>query len=78
MPTAGPGTKIPKADAAPAAAGVPAACNTASVTPACLRALYGTDTYKPAPVKGKSDVFVAGFIGQSEHKSAGLNSLELD
>lgn len=46
----------------------PASCSTAKVTPACLRNLYGTVNYKPAP-GSTVDVFVAGFIGQSFSQS---------
>lgn len=54
------------ADTAAKATGkdVPSSCDTSGVTPACLRDLYGTASYTPTNVKGKTDVFIAGFIGQ--------------
>ena len=47
-----------------AARAAPSSCNTAQVTPACLRDLYGTTSYTPSPVSGQTDVGVLGFIGQ--------------
>lgn len=40
-------------------------CNTASVTPTCLRQYYGTYNYTPKAVDGITDIFIAGFIGQN-------------
>ncbi|MCO5596092.1 hypothetical protein L7F22_050151 [Adiantum nelumboides] len=40
-------------------------CNTAGVTPTCLRQYYGTYNYTPSAVNGVTDVFIAGFIGQN-------------
>ncbi|PWN33128.1 subtilisin-like protein, partial [Meira miltonrushii] len=40
-------------------------CNTAGVTPTCLRQYYGTYNYTPTAVNGITDVFIAGFIGQN-------------
>lgn len=42
-------------------------CSTSAVTPTCLRQYYGSYGYTPKAVSGVNDIFVAGFIGQSQY-----------
>ena len=46
----------------------PAACNTSNVTPACLRAFYGTDTYKVQSA-GKNKIGLTDYLMESNNRS---------
>ena len=63
-------TPGPQVGAAPAAGdgSVGSVCNTAEVTPACLRTLYGTINYTPKAA-GANKVGLNDFLGESNNRS---------